>query len=68
MDEFNKAGWNYTSWAYKTNNSGSWGIYQEKTTQKVNPTSDSLADIKAKWSKIQLAQVQRVVMELCIIQ
>lgn len=51
MDEFNKAGWNYTSWAYKTNNSGSWGIYQEKTTQKVNPTSDSLADIKAKWSK-----------------
>ena len=51
MDEFNKAGWNYTSWAYKTNDSGSWGIYQEKTTQKVNPTSDSLADIKVKWSK-----------------
>ncbi len=49
MDKFNNAGWHYTSWAYKTNNSGSWGIYQEKTTDKVNPASDSVSSIQTKW-------------------
>ncbi len=49
MDKFNKEGWHYTSWSYKSTNSGSWGIYNEKSTAKVNPTSDSESSIRDKW-------------------
>ncbi|MBS5018180.1 MAG: cellulase family glycosylhydrolase, partial [Eubacterium ventriosum] len=49
MNRFNEEGINYTSWSYKTNNSGSWGIYNEKNTNKVNPTSDSIDTIKNNW-------------------
>ncbi|MCI9617831.1 MAG: cellulase family glycosylhydrolase, partial [Eubacterium sp.] len=49
MDKFNNEGWHYTSWSYKSTNSGSWGIYNEKTTAKVNPASDSESDIRNKW-------------------
>ena len=49
MDKFNNVGWHYTSWSYKSTNSGSWGIYNERTTAKVNPTSDSENSIREKW-------------------
>lgn len=49
MEQFNDAGWHYTSWSYKTTNSGSWGIYNEKSTEKVNLASDSESSIRSKW-------------------
>lgn len=49
MNRFNDEGIHYTSWSYKTTNSGSWGIYNEKNTNKVNPSSDSEATIKNNW-------------------
>ena len=49
MNRFNEEGIHYTSWSYKTNNSGSWGIYNEKNTNKVNPKSDSKDTIRNNW-------------------
>jgi len=49
MNRFNDEGIHYTSWSYKTTNSGSWGIYNEKNTNKVNHSSDSEATIKNNW-------------------
>ena len=54
LDKFNKEGWHYTSWSYKTTNSGSWGIYKEKTTDKVDIWNDSEATIRTKWGAASL--------------
>jgi aryl-phospho-beta-D-glucosidase BglC (GH1 family) len=50
---FNENGWSWTTWTYKTDDMGSWGIYNSKAaaTPKVNIDTDSAEIIKEKWSK-----------------
>ena len=49
LDKMNKAGWHYTNWSYKARGMGSWGIYHESGTEKVNPSSTSETDIRRIW-------------------
>lgn len=50
LNKFNVNGYHYTSWSYKSNNMGTWGIYNQKATDKVNPSSASESDIRRVWS------------------
>jgi len=49
LDKFNNAGWHYTTWSYKSRNSGSWGIFNEASQDVVYPSSDSESSIRTKW-------------------
>jgi aryl-phospho-beta-D-glucosidase BglC (GH1 family) len=50
LELFNLNGYHYTSWSFKSNNMGTWGIFNQKGTLKVNINSHSLKDIKSIWS------------------
>ena len=49
LDLFNKNGYHYTSWNYKSNNVGTWGIYNQKGTEKVNITTADVNEIMRVW-------------------
>ena len=49
LNLFNVNGYHYTSWSYKSNNAGTWGIYNQKGTKKVNPTSTDINEIMRLW-------------------
>ena len=49
LNLFNVNGYHYTSWSYKSNNAGTWGIYNQKGTEKVNPTSTDINEIIRLW-------------------
>ena len=49
LNLFNVNGYHYTSWSYKSNNAGTWGIYNQKGTEKVNPTSTDINEIMRLW-------------------
>ena len=49
LDLFNKNGYHYSSWSYKSNNKGTWGIYNQKGTEKVKPTSTDANEIMRIW-------------------
>ena len=49
LNKFNINGYHYTSWSYKSNNAGTWGIYNQKGTEKVNINDSSENDILRIW-------------------
>ena len=49
LNLFNVNGYHYASWSYKSNNAGTWGIYNQKGTEKVNPTSTDINEIMRLW-------------------
>ena len=49
LNLFNVNGYHYTPWSYKSNNAGTWGIYNQKGTEKVNPTSTDINEIMRLW-------------------
>lgn len=49
LSKMNNAGWHYTNWSYKSRGMGSWGIYHEAGTEKVNPSTTSESDILRIW-------------------
>ena len=49
LNLFNINGYHHTSWSYKSNNMGSWGIYNQKGTEKVNPSSTDANEIQRIW-------------------
>lgn len=49
LGTFNKQGWNWTVWNYKTNRAGAWGLYQANV-DKVDVSSASYEQILAVWS------------------
>ena len=49
LDLFNKNGYHYTSWNYKSNNCGTWGIYNQKGAERVNVTIADMNEIKKIW-------------------
>jgi aryl-phospho-beta-D-glucosidase BglC (GH1 family) len=54
---YEKNGWSWTTWTYKTVNMGSWGIYNSTpaSTPKVDIYNDSEEAIREKWSKATTA-------------
>ena len=61
LEKFNHAGWHYTNWSYKTTNSGSWGIFNEKSTEKVDIYNDSESEIRRKWGADSIGTGNRAV-------
>ena len=51
LDLFNKNGYHYTSWSYKSNNMGTWGIFNQKGTEKVDVYNNEISDIIRKWGE-----------------
>ena len=49
LNLFNINGYHYTSWSYKSNNMGTWGIYNQKGTDKVNVYNSDLSEINRIW-------------------
>ena len=49
LNLFNINGYHHTSWSYKSNNMGSWGIYNQKGTEKVDPATASQNEILRIW-------------------
>jgi hypothetical protein len=51
---YEKNGWSWTTWTYKTVNMGSWGIYNSTiaSTPKVDIYQDSEETIRDKWSRV----------------
>eukprot|EP00833_Pecoramyces_ruminatium_P004162 jgi/Orpsp1_1/1178194/evm.model.c7180000064381.1 len=49
LNLFNTNGYHYTSWSYKSNNMGTWGIYNQKATDRVNPTNTDENEILRIW-------------------
>ena len=54
LDIYEKNGWSWTTWTYKTVDYGNWGIYNSKksNTPDVNIKTDSIETIEEKWSKV----------------
>ena len=50
LELFNLNGYHYTSWSYKTNNMGSWGIYNQKGKEKIILENSTLKEIENIWS------------------
>lgn len=55
---YERNGWSWTTWTYKTVNMGSWGIYNSTlaSTPKVDIYEDSEEEIRDKWSKVSTEQ------------
>ena len=53
-DLLNKSDWHWTSWTYKVNFTGGWGICNTHA-QAVDPATDSIDSIYAKWADINSA-------------
>ena len=51
LNLFNINGYHYTSWSYKSNNMGTWGIYNQKGTEKVDVYNNDINDIIRKWGE-----------------
>lgn len=53
LEVFEKMGWSWTTWTYKTVGMGNWGIFNSATatTPKVNIYNDTAETIRDKWSK-----------------
>ena len=49
LNLFNINGYHYTSWSYKSNNMGTWGIYNQKGTEKISPTNTDINEIMRIW-------------------
>ena len=49
LNLFNKKGYHYSSWTYKTNNDGSWGVYNQKGTDRIDPASTEYDEIYRVW-------------------
>ena len=49
LNLFNINGYHHTSWSYNSNNMGSWGIYNQKGTEKVDPATASQNEILRIW-------------------
>ncbi|MBO6243221.1 MAG: cellulase family glycosylhydrolase, partial [Clostridia bacterium] len=49
LNLFNINGYHHTSWSYKSNNMGTWGIYDQKGTEKVNPLYTDANEILRIW-------------------
>ena len=49
LNLFNINGYHYTSWSYKSNNMGTWGIYNQKGTDKVDPFKTEISEINRIW-------------------
>ena len=49
LNLFNNNGYHYTSWSYKSNNMGTWGIYNQKGTAKVNVYNTDISEINRIW-------------------
>ena len=50
LNLFNEEGFHYTSWSYKSNNMGNWGIFDQKKIDKIEPEKDDLIKIKKIWN------------------
>ena len=50
LELFNLNGYHYTSWSFKSNNMGTWGIFNQKGKLKTNIELNSLNEIKYIWS------------------
>ncbi len=59
---YEKHGWSWTTWTFKTVNMGSWGIYNSTlaSTPKVDIYNDSEDEIRDKWSKVSTQESFRV--------
>ena len=51
LNLFNKNGYHYTSWSFKSNNMGTWGTYNQKGTEKVNVYNNDINEIIRKWGE-----------------
>ena len=49
LNLFNINGYHYTSWSFKSNNMGAWGIYNQKGTEKVDVYNTELQEIYRIW-------------------
>ena len=49
LNLFNINGYHYTSWSFKSNNMGAWGIYNQKGTEKVDVYNTGLQEIYRIW-------------------
>ena len=49
LNLFNINGYHYTSWSYKSNNMGTWGIYNQKGTEKVDVYNTEISEINRIW-------------------
>ena len=49
LNLFNINGYHYTSWSYKSNNMGTWGIYNQKGTDKVDVYNTEISEINRIW-------------------
>ena len=49
LNLFNINGYHYTSWSYKSNNMGTWGIYNQKGTEKVDVYNTEVSEINRIW-------------------
>ena len=49
LTKFNLNGYHYTSWNYKSNNKGTWGIFNQKGTQQVDIYKHNIKEIKTIW-------------------
>lgn len=54
LNLFNKQGWSWTGWSYKSVDCGNWAIYNStrETTPKVNIYTDTYEQIMEKWSNV----------------
>jgi hypothetical protein len=49
LNLFNINGYHYTSWSFKSNNMGTWGIYNQKGTEKVDVFKHQISEINRIW-------------------
>ena len=49
LDLFNINGYHYTSWSFKSNNMGTWGIYNQKGTEKIDVFNTEISEIYRIW-------------------
>ena len=49
LNLFNINGYHYTSWSYKSNNMGTWGIYNQKGTEKIDVYNTEISEINRIW-------------------
>ena len=49
LNLFNINGYHYTSWSFKSNNMGTWGIYNQKGTDKVDVYNTEISEINRIW-------------------
>jgi hypothetical protein len=58
LEIYEKNGWSWTTWTYKTVGQGNWGIFNSTaaSTPKVNIYQDSEETIRNKWSKVSTSE------------